>query len=269
MCGEAERLQHDREFVQRLTGEGSSTEQTLLPLDQPRVIAIRDGKHAYTFHFRRISQADWQRYFERIVFKARNEGTKQITTIDVEYAALDLFQRTLERVEGFTGDFATRSGWQERIAPRYAYRPAMTLVDVGPSKEGDDEACNPEQIAVSLDAVWSRSTVGQMAKYQGLVHRFAPPSVEQKRRYYNAGSQSTVIGGTRNGTTIYGKRHQVLLDVYDELILDVEGYGIGGHELHAPEEIRREMDAYHKFIAAQQIFIPLQPALEAEENIAA
>src|SRR5579864_6952730 len=127
-----------------LTGEGACATQALLPLDEPRVIAIQDGKHVYTFTFRRIGQADWTRYFERIVFKSRNEGTKQLTTIDVEFAGLDLFQRTLEKVDGFRGDFASRAGWQERIAPRYAYRPAMALVDVGPSQETDGEAYDPE-----------------------------------------------------------------------------------------------------------------------------
>lgn len=269
---EAEKLHEQRQFVESLTGEGAR-QNALLPLDEPRVIAVQDGKFVYTFHFQRILPADWTRYFERIVFKSRNDGTNQVTTIDTDVAGLDLFERTLLRADGYRGEFASKKDWQQKIPPRHAQQVSLLLRAVGPSTEAESEACDPENIEVKLDALWSQATPGQMTMYKGLAHRFAPPSVEQKRRYYNASSQTTVVGGTRNGTTIYGKRHPVLLDLYDELVQDVEGYAIGGRELHAPDEIKREMDAYHKFVATQQIFAPLTPssaaAQEDEEPLAA
>jgi hypothetical protein len=253
--------------------------QALLPLDEPRVIAIQDGKFTYTFHFARISQADWSQYFNKIIFKTRNDGTKQVTMIEMDVAGIELFESTLQRVEGYSGDFATRQGWQAKIPPRHAQKVAELLRLAGPSQEQGD-ACDPENVEVQLDALWSQAKPGEMTLYKGLVHRFAPPSVEQKRRYYNAGSQSIVVGGSRNGTTIYGKRHQALLDIYDELIVDVDGYSVGGtplgHGLDVPRAqavkqiIVREMDAFHKFMAAQQLFAPLAPAGEAvEEELAA
>jgi hypothetical protein len=249
-----------------MEAETTQRSDALLPLDEPRVLAIQDGKFTYTFHFARILPADWSRYFERIVVKSRNEGTKQVNTMDMEAAGLDLFERALIKVEGYRGDFASRAGWQEKIPPRHSQQVAWLLRMVAPSQEAE-EACDPEQIEVRLDALWSQTTPGaETVLFKGLVHRFGPPSAEQKRRYYNAGSQSVVVGGSRNGTTIYGKRHRVLLDIYDELVLDVDGYSIGNRELHDPAEVRREMDSYHKFIAAQQIFVPLQPATEAAEE---
>jgi hypothetical protein len=45
-----------------------------------------------------------------------------------------------------------------------------------------------------------------------------------------------------------------MIELYDELIQSVEGYGVAGRPLESPQDIRREMDAYHKSEAVAQLF---------------
>jgi hypothetical protein len=80
---------------------------------------------------------------------------------------------------------------------------------------------------------------------------------------WRSGSISRVVGGSRNGTTIHSLRNKVMLDLYDQLIQSVEGYGIAGKALESPEQIRREMDGYHKVQAVAQLFVA-EPDAAAE-----
>jgi hypothetical protein len=49
-------------------------------------------------------------------------------------------------------------------------------------------------------------------------------------------------------------KHKLMLELYDQLIQSVEGYGIAGKPLEGVEQIRREMDGYHKTEAIAQLF---------------
>ncbi|MBZ5533096.1 MAG: hypothetical protein LAO20_16825 [Acidobacteriia bacterium] len=226
----------------------------LLPLDQPRIIAIRDGKYTYTFHFSRISQAEWERYFASITVTARNVTAGRETTIDAQSALIELAESKLFKVEGYSGDIMAKTDWQKRIWPRHMLPASQALIDVLSSTEEAQAPADGDSMEVLLDALWSAAADGSMTKFKGLAHRFSPPTVNHKRAFLSAGSKSTVVGGSRDGATVFSKRHKALLSIYDELVLSVDGYAINGCPLEGPENIRREMDAYHKFVAVDEIF---------------
>jgi hypothetical protein len=104
-----------------------------------------------------------------------------------------------------------------------------------------------------------------MKQYRGLVHHFALPTAEHRRRVLKSKNRSFVAGGSRNGTTMVPSGHPVLVKLYDELIERVEGYSISGRELNGRDEIAREMDAYHKSATVARLFQP-STAIDDEEN---
>jgi hypothetical protein len=242
---------------------------SLLMLDQPRVIPIREGKRDYTFYFRRILQADWEQYFSGLYLSSRNEGVAQLNTTDFNSAGIELFESTLTRVVGYSRELTTPEDFK-KVLPRHSVAVAGLLRSGGISDTEDDAPLDCDSIIALVDAYWSQTIdplpgqPGQVTQYKGLLHRFAPPNVEQRKRYMRGGAISKVIGGTRKGsTTVYSLRNKLLLDLYDQLILSVEGYGVAGKPLEGTEQIRREMDAFHKAEAVAQLF-NTQPEAAAE-----
>jgi hypothetical protein len=238
---------------------------SLLMLDQPRVIPIREGKRDYTFYFRRILQADWEQYFSGLYLSSRNEGVAQLNTTDFSTAGIELFESTLTKVVGYSRELTTTEDFK-KVLPRHSVAVAGLLRSVFISEDEDDKPLDCDSIVALVDAYWSQTTdAGQITQYKGLLHRFAPPNVEQRKRYMRGGAISKVIGGTRKGsTTVYSLRNKLLLDLYDQLILSVDGYGVAGKPLEGAEQIRREMDAYHKAEAVAQLF-NTQPETAAAE----
>lgn len=238
-----------------------------LDLAQSRVIAIKDGKFVYTFHFARISQEEWMRYFDGIHYTSRNVDRAEVNELDMDTAGLELFARNLVKAEGYRGDLMSRPDWQNKVLPRHAHAASWALRGCSLSSTESDQPFDPERVEIAVDAVWSvNDPTGKTAGYQGLLHFFAPPSAEDKRRFYRAGAQSKVVGGSRNGTTIHAKRHRVLLELYDKLILGVEGYTVGDRALSDAAEIRREMDTHHKITAVQGLFNGITSAPVVQEE---
>jgi hypothetical protein len=234
---------------------------TLLMLDQPRVISVREGKRLYTFEFRRITQQDWERYFNGLYVASRNDGQGQTNTMDLQTAGIELFESTVSKVTGYRRELNTPEDFK-KVFPRHAINVSWILRSVFASTEEDDSPLDCDTVESRIDAVWSQTKAGdETTMFKGLVHRFLPPSIEQKKKYLRTGSVSKIIGGSRRGgTTIYTLRNKVMLDLYDELIQSVEGYGVNGAPLTGAEAIKREMDAYHKVEAVSQIFNVQQEA---------
>lgn len=232
-------------------------QEAMLPLDQPRVIALKDGKFTYTFTFRRILHADWNKHFEAIRFTTREEGGGRVRVIDMDSAGVELVQSTIQQADGYVDGFMSRTDWQKKILPRHATSLGWLLRHVSKSQEEGDSPIDPDRVFVRLDALWSQVRPGEHTiAYKGLVHLFSAPSSEQQKKMFRASAASTIVGGAKNPTTIYGTKHRVLLELYDELVLGVSGYSVAGTPLADDQSaIRREMDAYHKVQAVQQLFI--------------
>ncbi len=236
----------------------------LLMLDAQRVVTFKDGNFVYTYYFNRISAQDWERFFDGIFYASRNDGKAQVTTLDLDTPASELVEQMLDRVEGYSGDFMSKAGWKNKLPPRHVRPVSMELRSVVASDTESDKPFDPESIEARLDATWGMLEPGKMTQYNGLVHRFSPVSLELRRKFYRAGAQSRVVGGSRNGTTIHALRHKALMKAYDELIQSVEGYGVAGRALSTREEIIREMDAYHKVKAVEQLFAGTRVADEEQ-----
>lgn len=108
-----------------------------------------------------------------------------------------------------------------------------------------------------------------MRRFTGLKHVFETPSEEQHRRYLREASRSFVVGGSRAGKTIYRGAQALLAKLYDELVISVEGYSLGGAPVSGPGTAKAQMDLLHKVMAAQELFQPQDTASVAEAEEAA
>src|SRR5579864_1222279 len=125
--------------------------EAMLPLDEPRVITLKDGKFTYTFHFRRITADDWNQFFEGIHSSSRQEQQTQVNTIDLSTPGIELVERTLVKVEGYAPSFdTTKNGWQKKIPPRHSGPLSWLLRSVSQSQGETDSPFDPERQEVRL-----------------------------------------------------------------------------------------------------------------------
>jgi len=228
---------------------------SLLPLDAAeRVVSFKHRGWPYSFIFPRITAADWERFFSGISISSQNEGKVQTTVVDLSTAGMALVESKVERVEGYQPGFLERPEWKTLLPVGHVKAAAELLRQVALAKEDTSRPIDPLSLEVTLEAAWNSDKPGSMAHYSGLVHRFNPPTAEHRRKHNRAMSEMRVVGGSRAGRTIYIPRQQILSKFYDELVISVEGFAVGGRTLADPAEIKREMDAYHKVVAVQQLF---------------
>ncbi|MBZ5703238.1 MAG: hypothetical protein LAN84_15505 [Acidobacteriia bacterium] len=233
-----------------------ATQGTLLALDLPeRQVSWRNSRGEARLHtFRRIGAEFWNGYFSRIAV----ESDRTSRTIDVSSAALWLYREAILRVAGISvrggGNLTDLPNWQERIPMGLRLQAIGLLSSVEASAE-DIVEIEPECEVVRLDALWNDDGAypGAMTKFEGLVHRFTPPTAAHQQRFSREISRSVIVGGSREGKTIHPVRQKVLVKFYDELILSVEGYGVNGAPLAHRDNIVREMDLLHKVTAAAQL----------------
>ena len=251
----------------------SEANNALLPLDQQRTFQVNYLNHRYSLTFDRISQADWQRFFAGMHVAASNTKQGKSISNSRDFQLIELATTKLSRVEGYSGDLMSKPDWKNRVHPALLRAAAEKLVEVRISESAGDRPLDPDSIDIVLDAAWGLHT------FKGLVHRFTPPTVDHKRAYLNAKSQSVIVGGSRDSTTLYANSSGTVLKIYDELIQSVDGYGvtIAGPEavqfrmrqLTDRAQIVEHMDAYHKFEAALWLFEGGAPAGEAQVEEAA
>jgi hypothetical protein len=239
----------------------------VLELDGERSVTFRDRGHAYTYTFSRIGSVDWLHYFEGVAITSRREGKNGVVeTLDLESAGVDLVESKVVKAEGYAGDFMSDPKWKQCLPFGHVRAAAQLLRDGNISPVDDSQPLNPLKVEVAIDAKWNVSKPGEMRQFGGLLHRFNPPTAEHKRKYNRAISQTRVIGDARSGITVFQGRQRLLVEFYDQLIASVEGYALRGQPLASPEQIRAEMDAVHKIIAAQQLFASPADAAPAQQE---
>ena len=229
---------------------------TLLDLAAPRTVTLTDRGRTFKLRCRRITKEDYLAYFA--AFRVTSEQTQEgiVRTNDYSSASLVLAERVLVDAEGYnvkSGKLTDLPNWQSRIPLTHRFVLGNTLVDAGPSKPSNDDffEISDKGEEVSIDAVWSAAEDGSMTKFEGLTHIFKTPTPAQHKRYRDASSRALVVGGSRSGLTVYYGAHATLVELYDELIIGTEGYqfSVGG-------TVPKEMDCWHKFVAAKQLFDP-------------
>ncbi len=236
-----------------------SENAVLLDLATPRTILLHAGKHVFTIHCRPVLKADYLKYFSSIRITSEQSGKERVNTMDFDTPRVELAESVIESVEGYKvaggGKLEDLPNWRSRIPLAHRLEVGSALTSVEVSKADDEYLIHPEGEEVSLDATWSLD--GKVVKFSGLKHLLKTPTAAQHQRFNREASRSLVVGGSRKGRTIYTGAQQVLCELYDELILSVDGYAWKGYPLADRATIVDVMDLHHKFTAAQELFKPM------------
>lgn len=236
-----------------------------IELTGPRVIVVTDHGKQYKLTIDRIPKSRWITYFSGIVSTSENDNGKRLDMFDSRTARLQLVEDSLIDADGYTTDGPVTSieNWKQKLPLSHRLGVADVLISVQPSTAAQDVGIILGQENVFLDAIWDANDKGEMQKYTGLRHSFQTPTSEHQRIYSRASSRSRIIGGTRTGKTMWLGAQPELIKLYDELILDVEGYLVGGAK-PSRDSIIENMDAYHKVSAAEQLFSPADVKVSEE-----
>jgi hypothetical protein len=241
-----------------------------IELATPRVIVIEERGKQYRLTLARIAKKQWMHYFDGIVSTSENQAGKRIDSFDSSSARLELIEKSLVNAEGYAtvdgSPVASTAGWQSLLPLSHRLAAGNTIVSVERAESSDDEPIVLGAESVYLNAIWSADDKGVMQKYHGLCHRFKTPNAEQQHRFSRDSSRSRVVGGSRKGKTLWLGPQATLVELYDELIVSVDGYQVNGADLGADRDaIVAEMDTYHKVAAADILFSPAAANL-SEDN---
>ena len=236
-----------------------------IELLENRTLPITVNLRAYALVVRPITREEWLNYFKAVVIEETVEEGQITSTRVATPARIELLTNALVGANGYANDNELPDGWQQKIPLSHRAGAADLLFEVGP---GLDIFSGPVSIGSErsvLNALWSLSEDGKgIVKHDGLVHTFKVPSADQQRRYSRDASRSVVSTG-RRGTTRYLGAQSTLVDLYDELIVSVDGYTANGEPLNnRPDLIKQHMDAYHKAQAAGAIFQPVDARIHEE-----
>jgi hypothetical protein len=224
----------------------------------------------YRFALVRITSAQWMKYFSGILSTSEVKDREITYSFDNTKAIMELVQSALVNATGYrlpagVNDITQVHLWQFKIKTSHCMGVGNALLHVRAAEQEDGEAMEIGVEPIRLRTVWGATDKGEMVVHSDLVHRLRTPTAEQAHRYRRDLSRSKVVGGSRSGKTINLNAQPTLAALYDELIDSVEGYEVNGQPLVGADMIAREMDAYHKVVAAEQLFAPVSVA-EAEEE---
>ncbi|MDR3797961.1 MAG: hypothetical protein P4K93_07400 [Terracidiphilus sp.] len=241
-----------------------------IELATSRIVVIEDRGKQYRLTLARILKKQWMHYFDGVVSASENQFGKRVDSFDSTSARLALVEQSLVNAEGYaTADgspVTSAAGWQSLLPLSHRLAVGNAIVNVERAEPSDDEPIVLGVESVYLNALWSADDKGVMQKYRNLCHRFKTPNADQQRRFSRDSSRSRIIGGSRKAKTLWLGPQPTLVELYDELIVSVDGYQANGAELGADREaIVAEMDAYHKVAAADVLFSPAAANL-SEDN---
>lgn len=228
-----------------------------IELTEARVIVIEDHGRRYQLTAQRVTRAQWLKYFDGIVSMSENQAGKRVDSFDSSAARLTLVESVLIDAKGYTSDQPVTQidGWQRLLPLSHRMGAANALTNVSRSEAADEEPLALGRECVILDAVWSAGEDGAVRKFHGLRHVFSTPTSEQQHRYARDASRSVLIGGSRAGKTRWLGPQATLAALYDELVIEAEGYTVHGEKPDRAAVIEH-MDLYHKVAAASELFSP-------------
>jgi hypothetical protein len=237
-----------------------------IELKAPRIITIEDRGKQYAFTLARITKKLWLRYFEGILSTSENQAGKRIDSFDSSAARLDLVESSLVTASGYALPEGKTSidqveGWKAQLPIAHRLGVANAIISVVASEQSGDEPIALGLEPVFLDAIWSADDKGVMRKFKGLRHNFKSPTADQQRRLSRDSSRSRVVGGSRKGITVWLGAQATLAELYDELIVSVDGYTVDGVEPDR-ESVIEFMDTYHKVAAVDVLFAPAAANIE-------
>jgi hypothetical protein len=206
------------------------------------------GKQTYTWTFRRILRADWEKFFRSFDTETVTILGEQTETFEIESGLIDLARTCVEDVDGYVFPEGGKGVWRNMLPLGHLKQFGQVLRDVRAVQPSDDAPLALTELSeISLDCTWSENRT-----WSGLIHRFRTPTLAQQRTFNRACGTYRIVGNDRGNKTIFPARQALMMDFYDELIESVdESYAFDNAALSTREEIVAHMDCCHKVAAIQ------------------
>lgn len=238
----------------------------VLDLAAPRTIVLKGaGDRTYKLGIRRVGADDWREYFDAVTITSKREGKDIEQSFDLDTPRRMLAERVLIGAEGYEvargGSLTELPDWQRRLPLAHRLKVGEILAGAH-VVQTEDFTIYPEGEPVYLDAPWTADADGNLQIFKGLKHVLKTPTEAQYRRFARENSRTRILGGDRSGTTQYPGAQRVLAELYDELVVEIEGYSWGEARHLGRDVIATTMDMHHKVLVALQIFQP-------QENVVA
>ncbi len=243
-------------------GEGPA----LLDLSAPeRVVRLRFRQQVARHFFRVLTMADWLAYVKTANAPAIVQGESWSQDDHEDEAAIELWENAVLRLEGYK--LPPGDDWRGRIPVAHIRAAVEGLQEIylGESLSPFDQEADSQ--AVVLEVAWNEQV------FDKLVHRFSTPGREIELRYRRVKASYYRVRGARRDTTQISTpaRLKEMCELYDQLILGVEGYKfcpefIEAQPLTTPKEIARWMDPLQKQAAVWALLRPPISKRESEEQ---
>jgi hypothetical protein len=242
----------------------------MFDLAQARIISLTIGKFSYILKLNPPTKTHWLKYFAAITNTSERVDGKLVTIFETATAKTELAQALLADAFGYRTQnnqpLSEIDGWKELIPLSHCEAAGKVLTEIG-SVDSEDAPVMLGGEVVRLEALYSANEdQSGMIKATDLVHYFRTPSIEHQRQYARSLNRSFVVGGSRSAKTVWPGGQPTLIDLYDELVTSVEGYGYSGAALTDRESIVRNMDAYHKVAAMAPLFSSVSPKNSEDEE---
>jgi len=220
-------------------------------------------EHVVTHLLRRPLAADWIAYDAALATEIEHRREETELKLAGTEAADKLWDALVLATEGYRfgpeplgtdGPEAEGSGWRDFVPIGHKRATVLQLQQVEMAESAAEEAAQGFLLDPNQDVVVLKAQRGM--SYPRLVHRFHPPSKEQRMRFHKLRSDSLTVRGMKGGggKTLLPSRMKFFLELYDQLITGVEGYSNEGQAISSAEQAREFMDAWHKRAAVQVLF---------------
>lgn len=241
----------------------------LIDLAQNRKLTIHSFGSRRSLIVAPITERTWLEHFFDKIFATVRCGAQAEISHDLYTPAINLLQEVAIGFEGYP-QLAAAADWLSKIPLTDKLGYGDALLRVFEIKDPLD-AFTPapgRTHAVRIEAVWGAMSSGAMCRHTHLVHHFETPSKQQRERCRRAHMQTRRTAGfTRRGPVVFLAPEQpltahALAELYDELIVRVDGYAVNGELLSQDrEKITAHMDAFHKVRAAGWLFSRVMPEI--------
>jgi hypothetical protein len=241
-------------------------EKVLLPLDAERVVTFKvKNDEVRTFYFPRLLLTDFKKAMRAMSIETEKYGEDKVLRVDSESSMMELVVERVAKVEGYklrnAQNLMDAPKWKSLLPQGHVLHVSEVLADVRGMEVPADLPVNIDLVDVALRCSWNGSE-GKMVQYSGLIHRFTPPDIKQQARLRRQRSEARMVGGSRTGLTRYGNANELMLVLYDELIVEIDGYSFSGRELKTKDEAVEFMDATHKVAAIDALFASPEEIVE-------
>jgi hypothetical protein len=227
-------------------GQGITVEN-LFPLDAPEpIVSFQRSGRVLRHIFRRLTAHDFEAFYDNVEIEAGERG--QTKSTDTDIASLVLYGRAIQRVEGYqTSDGRAPHelpGWPDCVPQGHR----LTAIDVLLRNRGsiatDTLQLGADGQSASFVVARAASEPSTTNQCFAVTHHFRAPTRRLRKRFLRAmGKLPSTM--------------RVLVSLYGELIVRIEGYSISGRELASKDEAVREVDTVHKLLAVSALLFPL------------